>query len=269
LRDAAFPADQVIDFNTNVRPHLDFVFGDNTVNPREVKRLINTYVLQMKMLAPRLQEALDPNVVLALQCLSVREDWGELYNHLAADPLLFQETIERQLKDHRRPEPPTSVWMPGVKVALPSEVVDYLLGPGAPLLKTPDLWSYVLAAESTYSSDPSILDAQSLLSQIRRSVEELPTSEDPKLPIQINSRLSRMLKIVDRWRKTDPKLRTNIEAVIEQINKLTAVAEEPGVQPARWAIATQEAIEQINTPIEELDRRLRDLRRRANIGASA
>ena len=83
---ADFQPDQLRDFNQNVRRHLDFVSGDNTVNPREVKRLINTYVLQMKMLAPRLLGVLDPNVVLALQCLSFRPDWRQLYDQLRRGP---------------------------------------------------------------------------------------------------------------------------------------------------------------------------------------
>jgi hypothetical protein len=39
-----------------------------------------------------------------------------------------------------------------------------------------------------------------------------------------------------------------------------------GITPARWSIVTQEAIQEMTTPIEELDRRLRELRRRTSIG---
>ena len=46
---AGFEVDQATDFETNVRPHLAFVSSDNTVNPREVKRLINTYVLPVRL----------------------------------------------------------------------------------------------------------------------------------------------------------------------------------------------------------------------------
>jgi hypothetical protein len=264
---AAFQGDQAFDFNANVRPHLDFVSGDNTVNPREVKRLINTYVLQMKMLAPRLLGALDPNVVLALQCLSFRPDWRELYDHLAADPQLFQKTFGPALSD---PEPPTSVWMSGVKVAVPAQFVDYLRGPAASLLKTPHLGSYVSAAEATYSSDPSILEAQSMLGQIRQSVEELPTSDNPRPPYEIQGQLKRILEVVGRRRTTNPELLANVEAVIEQVNRITAVAEEPGAAGGRtYADVVREGVERMTRPLEALDRRLRELRRQASIGAPA
>ena len=246
-----------------------FVSGDDTVNPRELKRLINTYVLQMKMLAPRLAGALDSNVVLALLCLGVRPDWRELYDQLAADPLLFQKNLRAAFSD-LEPEPPTSVWMPGVKVALPQEVVDYINGPGAPLLSTPHLVAYVSAVESTSSSDPSILEAQSLLSRIRKAVEELPTSDDPGLPSQIQQDLSRMLQITRRKRNNDLKLPTYIEAVSDAIGRLARLAEDGNREPAMFDISlTKEVVESVSAPIEELDRRLRELRRKANIGVSA
>ena len=98
---------------------------------KAVKRLINTYVLQLKMLATRLGGALDPNVVLALQCLNFHPDWRKLYDLLAADPQLFQKRFGPALRD---PEPPAAVWMSGAKVAIPTQFVDYLRGPAAPLL---------------------------------------------------------------------------------------------------------------------------------------
>jgi hypothetical protein len=51
---------QLADFDQNVRRHLEFLPGENSVNPREVKRLVNTYTLQLKMLGTRLASQLDP-----------------------------------------------------------------------------------------------------------------------------------------------------------------------------------------------------------------
>ena len=81
---------QLADFDQNVRRHLQFLPGEDSVNPREAKRLVNTYTLQLKMLSRRLGDRLNPNVVLALQCMSFRPDWPDLCDHLAADPQLFQ-----------------------------------------------------------------------------------------------------------------------------------------------------------------------------------
>jgi ABC-type phosphonate transport system ATPase subunit len=258
-RNAAFRPEQLQDFDSNVRRHFDFISGDNTVNPREVKRLINTYVLQMKMLAPRLHAALDPNVVLALQCLSFRPDWRELYDQLAADPQLFQQTFRPILN-----EAPPAVWLSGVKVAVPSQFIDYLRGPAGQLLHTSDLGSYVSAAESTYSSDPSILEAQSILGQIRQKVEELPTSDDPKLPYEIQSLLTRIREdIVQRRRYKDPDLDANIDTAHRQLNRIVTAKTsdtDPNVKDVEDAIARMTA------PLEALDRRLREMRRQATMG---
>lgn len=85
--------EQRVDFDTNVRPHLEFLSGEESVNPREVKRLVNSYTMQLKMLAGRLN-AIDPNVVLALQCMSFRPDWQNLYESLVIDPPWFQLKVK-------------------------------------------------------------------------------------------------------------------------------------------------------------------------------
>ncbi|MGH2549921.1 MAG: KAP family P-loop NTPase fold protein [Thermomicrobiales bacterium] len=264
-RNADFDADQANDFDANVRRHLDFLSGDSTVNPREVKRLINTYVLQLKMLGARLAVPVEPNVALALQCLSFRPDWRELYNRLAADPQLFQKRLRSALNDH---EAPDSVWLSGVKVAVPTQFVDYLRGPAAPLLETQFLASYVSAAESTYSSDPSILEAQSMLGQIRQSVDDLATSDDPKLAYEIQSRLARILDdLVTRRRNTNPGLQASVDAIQVQLNRITTYgASDTDGQPT-YSEIVGDAVAQMTAPLEALDKRLGELRRQASIGA--
>ncbi len=260
---ADFHPEQLDDFNWNVRAHLAFASGDNTVNPREIKRLINTYIMQMKMLAPRLQGALNPNVVLALQCLGFRPDWRELYDQLAADPQLFQKTLRAALSEA---QPPPSVWLSGVKVAIPSQFVDYVHGPAAPLLNAGDIGQYVSAAESTYSSDPSILEAQSLLGQIRRKVEELSSSEDPKLPFEIRSLLTRIRDDVGlRRRHKDPGLEVNIDDAQRQLDRISAPAADANAKPNVEEV--EDVVMRMTVPLEALDRRLREMRRQATIGA--
>jgi hypothetical protein len=58
-----------------------------------------------------------------------------------AVPQLFQKTLGLAIRG-TQPEQPTSVWMAGIKVALPSRSVDYLRGPAAPLLDTPHPWRF-------------------------------------------------------------------------------------------------------------------------------
>ena len=48
------PVAQQKDLRSTVRPHVEFSSGGGSVNPREVKRLINAYTLQMKLLTAKL-----------------------------------------------------------------------------------------------------------------------------------------------------------------------------------------------------------------------
>jgi hypothetical protein len=65
--------DQHTDLVGTVRPHLGYLSGDDTVNPREIKRFINAYTLQVKMLGRKLGAGqVRPNVVLALQVMNFR-----------------------------------------------------------------------------------------------------------------------------------------------------------------------------------------------------
>lgn len=267
LLNAAFDDAQAEDFNDNVRAHLAFLSSDNTVNPREVKRLINTYVLQMKMLAGHLKEPPDPNVVLALQCLSFRPDWRYLYDHLAADPQLFQTTFEKEIRDSKLP---TSVWLSGT-VPVPAEFVDYLRGPAAPLLTVKYLGSYVSAAETTHSSRPSILEAQTMLGQIRQMVGRLADSEGTDLPQEIRKRLEQIPKVLARERTSSPAIEDSIQAAREQIDRILVwamtVSESPDINKRlMYGDNVRDAVKRMAKPLEELDRRLRELRRQASIG---
>ena len=75
-----------------VRPHLDFLVGDSGVNPREIKRYINAYILQKLI-----QYDLDDEATLVLQTIGFRADWREAYKSLRSDSSTFIEAAKRQL----------------------------------------------------------------------------------------------------------------------------------------------------------------------------
>ena len=175
-RAALVPAQQE-DFDTNVRKHLEFLSGEEPVNPREVKRLINGYTMQLKMLSARFGK-IDPNVVLALCCMSFRPDWQDLYESLVADPMFFQSQV-REARNGDTKE--NAVWVAGRKVMLPSAFTRYIDGLARPLLTTPDLELYISAVESGRTTDPSLLDAYRILARLRREVEQLPDRITPRL----------------------------------------------------------------------------------------
>ena len=158
------PDAQRKDFQNNVERHLKYLPTKDSVNPREIKRLINAYILQLKMLSELHGTALLPDVVLALQVMSFRPDWRDLYAHLAADPRLFQIELEKAV---RAPQPPDTVWLSSAAQPLPAGLVQYLRTDAAAILEVDDLESYVSAAESTRSTDPSLLEAQTMVNELR------------------------------------------------------------------------------------------------------
>jgi hypothetical protein len=68
--EAGIEGEQLADLHERVRPYVNLIAVERRVNPREVKRFINSYTLQT-LIRPEL----DPNVILALQALAFRRDW--------------------------------------------------------------------------------------------------------------------------------------------------------------------------------------------------
>ena len=75
-----------------VRPHLNALVGNSEVNPREVKRFINSYIIQ-KLIRPHL----DDDVTLMLQTIAFRPDWSQAYEVYRSMPDVFSEAAKRQL----------------------------------------------------------------------------------------------------------------------------------------------------------------------------
>jgi hypothetical protein len=256
LHSSALDPTQITDFNENVSPHLDYLSEQDAVNPREIKRLVNAYVLQVKMLSLRLGPAMNPRIVLALQIMNFRPDWRDFYEELASDPTVFQRTLSDAVVSE---EPQDQVWLAGRSFAVPPRMMSYFRGPAADLLQDPQLTSYVSAAESTRSTDPMLLDAQATLNRLRGVVEawgEEGSAESPRdLPIQI----SRLNELFHR-RPDQPRLARagkDLELSAKELSDPT------GVPPERRA----DQLRRLKGLIAEVDIELRELRRQSNLGA--
>jgi hypothetical protein len=193
------PASQILDLDQTVRPHLVYITDRDTLNPREVKRLINAYTLQVKLLQPRLGPNLSTDTVLAIQLMGFRPDWLDLYEVLVGDPNDFVAEIQRALA--QTPGDPPTV---GDEAApLPQSFLAYIRGRGAAMLNQPTLAPYVSSAEQTrsvesgsqlakpairtlrrtlkaWAEDNSLVDPSALLSEagaLRQSLASLRTSE--------------------------------------------------------------------------------------------
>jgi len=170
-RSADFREAQRRDFAANVRPHFRSLHGDLPANPREIKLLLNLYTLQLKMLSTRPGTIL-PNVVLALLCLNFHPDWKPFYDHLATDPGYTQPELLQAI-DRDPDDRPKSVWLAGIEYRLTPELAAYLAGPARPALTEADLRPYISAAESTWSTDPRVLEARIVVSRLRHAGTDL------------------------------------------------------------------------------------------------
>jgi hypothetical protein len=247
---------QIDDFNENVSPHLDFLSEQDAVNPREIKRLVNAYVLQVKMLGLRLGPAMNPRIVLALQIMNFRPDWRGFYEELAADPTVFQRTLSDAVAAE---EPQDQVWLAGRSFAVPPRMMTYFRGPAADLLLDPQLMSYVSAAESSRSTDPMLLDAQAALNRLRGVVEawgEGGSADGLRdLPFHV-SRLSELFH-----RRTD---QPRLARAAKELEVLAKELSDPDTVPEG---RRSEQLGRLKALIGEVESELRELRRQSNLGA--
>jgi KAP family P-loop domain/Rho termination factor, N-terminal domain len=88
--EAGITGDQLDDLRTRVLPYLEVIAVQRRVNPREVKRFINSYTLQT-LIRPDLV----PNAILALQTIAFRPDWGSWYAAVSARPNEFRDAIRK------------------------------------------------------------------------------------------------------------------------------------------------------------------------------
>lgn len=76
-----------------VRPHLDFIASDSRINPREIKRYINSFILQKLI-----DKDLDDDVTLVLLTISFRPDWQIADQVLQSERSAFIKATRSQLK---------------------------------------------------------------------------------------------------------------------------------------------------------------------------
>jgi hypothetical protein len=173
--EAGLPPSQADDFRDRVARYLAFVAVQGQVNPREVKRFLNTYTLQTLV-----RPELDRDTVLALQTLLFRADWRALYDAILADSPRFVATLTRYRdeRDERAFEdlsPELAVLRPDLAEFLTSD-------PAAALSRHQSLDAYLSSLESTRVTTPPWLTAAyqelgRLRAETRRTLR-LPEPDD-------------------------------------------------------------------------------------------
>lgn len=159
---------QLHDLRSRVRPYLQYVAVEGRVNPREVKRFINAYTLQMLI-----RPGLDPDTVLALQTIAFRYDWEALYDGIIADSALFVDALRRYTRGEERGESTFDDISPRLET-LPPDLASYLRSPLAqPLIRHPTLDAYLSSLESTRGrSRPQELEAYRRIGRLRRQIRD-------------------------------------------------------------------------------------------------
>lgn len=241
------------DLNMTVAPHLPYLSGDDTVNPREVKRFINSYTLQMKMLRHRLGMAVNPEAVLALQVLAFRPDWRDLYDSMALDPAQFREAVREAMDT----EGVGRLWVGTEDTPLPVSFMGYLQGVGAPLMAVADLGPYVTSAEFTRSTDPDLLEAQAAVRTMRRTLADL-SSADQLSSESISTFRHAVELLSSRSADRTGPLARDLSNLVDQLRR--SVTE---LRPDAWESVGQTWLSHTGALVTQLDQTIAELRRLA------
>ncbi|MEX0732013.1 MAG: P-loop NTPase fold protein [Aquisalimonadaceae bacterium] len=173
-RDSRLSPVQMSDMENVVLRHLAYLFSGLRVNPREVKRYINAYIIQMKV-----KPSLDPDIVLALNTVDFRQDCRNLSDAIAT----FREeatTVLRAFLDEGDSEFLEDV---GLTTAdIPEDIRDYLAGGGSGrgLLEEPDLGGYLDAGAATRSTTGGyFLDLLAEFRKFRIAIRQAINASEP------------------------------------------------------------------------------------------
>ena len=184
---AALEPDQIEDLRSRALPYLRYVAGDERINPREIKRFINTYTLQTLV-----RPELDRRIVLALQTIAFHPEWQAAYDMIMADWPSFRAALERYRTSHG--EILGFVWPRGT--AVPSDFLRYAGSAlAAPLAEAQDLEPYLSSLQTAGNTPGWIRPAYGAVGEIRRILGELtrPGSGDDlvaKIRWQMNDLVS-------------------------------------------------------------------------------
>lgn len=227
---------QWTDLKDNVRPYLERIAVDGKLNPREVKRFINTYTLQTSI-----RHDLEPEVVLALQAMFFRYEWRPLYNLLLAVPPLFIGALEdyrgalgRPPKDHAFSNLDPKAW-------LPPDLAAYLRTPLVqPMIDAKlDLGRYLSSlAQTTSGSDGAwLVTVRLAVGELRRKIDELQgrgqlVPDDTNILVTARDNISiglpeEMTQVGPLWQRWQ-----RIQATLEKLQSAIQRVDAPG-EPAR------------------------------------
>ena len=254
------PGAQADDLEHVVKGHLLYLTDRDSVNPREVKRLINAYTLQMKLLQPRLGAATSPDTVLAIQLMGFRADWERLYDVLLADPEMFVEEM-RHAVEETGPDP---VVLGDDAEPVPPAFLAYFRGKAAPLLAQPSLTPYISSAEQTRNVDPGSLQARKAVRSLQRLFRAIATDRQLADPSSTLTEVSALRDSLSRSSSSAPLVQTEILPQVAVLERLVKQISGPDVD--QETIATL-GLRGTRT-VERIAEALQEMRRQANLAGT-
>lgn len=249
---AGMSPEQSLDLRQVVEPHLAFLAEKQTLNPREVKRFINAYTLQVKMLEPRLGTSLDPHAVLAVQALTFRYEWRDVYSQLVADPDAFIANCNAALQD--------GYWPGRRRTPMPPSFGRYVQGTGAVLLQK-NLTEYIASVEATHYTDSSLVELSQAVRELWRAWGT--TGDTVNAQAAAAAMQSAISVLGSNAEKQQGPFANTLRKVSQELSQETSVL--PGLSDAgleAWR-------ERVAQRLEGLDADLAERRRTTSVGAAA
>ena len=159
---------QTTDFQNNVVPHLRYIVAEADVNPREVKRFLNSYTLGIKV-----KPHLDRGVMLSLQTIAFRRDWEAVQRGILAYREIFTQALQSQVMQGNA----TAITdLDPALAGIPDSFINYVSAPnpGFVLLNAQNLDEHIYSGEATRSSQsPIFLDAIRDVAALRNQLRQL------------------------------------------------------------------------------------------------
>jgi KAP family P-loop domain len=246
--EAGIEGEQLADLRGRVRPYVNLIAVERRVNPREVKRFINSYTLQT-LIRPEL----DPDVILALQALAFRRDWEDAYDAINADSELFIGALRSYRTGYGAAFEDT---LPELR-RFPPDLNTFLRSSLAkPLVARPSLDAYLSSLRSTRGSGAWIFDFFHALGRVERAVAGALASQAAKPDI------SMVLQALDNFRNTEVKgsNKAIAEKIREIYTRLAGLASElSSIAPTDEA-STIPTLQNLATDIDQFKAELRFIR---------
>lgn len=250
--DSDLPAAQKGDLRTTVLPHIGFVSEFVSVNPRELKRLVNAYILQMKLLSAKVAVP-NPHVVLALQVMTFRRDWEGLYELAVDDPDFFR----RSLANVTAPGASSDRWPR--EEPLPQSFLMYARGPAQPLTHAIDLELYVSSAESMRTTETGMVEARVRVGQAERILAALGsggTRTEADVWSEVNSVAHEVRSLVGSRSHSArfPEADALLAQLEQQLKQVGSVPPAVPTEPPPWVGSSRSLLASLHEVLRAMER---------------